>query len=113
MKNLGLGLLLGATSGLILSLIKDENGNRLGKPLKVNAEAINHEVSNLKDSIANAKTASHKLAGELPEARRAVSDITDDVRKYQRHSQNDLDEMKYRVNQINNHLASDKEEKKN
>lgn len=109
MKHFSLGLLFGATAGLVLSLVKDQNGERLGQPLKKGYDEGVDEAKDLKGSINKAKDASQRLAENMPAAKEAISGIADDVENYQSHSKRIVDEMNYRAKKIQDKMP--KEEK--
>ncbi|MGQ5709655.1 hypothetical protein [Lactobacillus sp. PSON] len=82
MSKFGLGLAAGAAAGFVLSLFKDQNGNRLGASIKRDFDSFMYDAESLAEGIQNAKKASYELTQSLPQAERAVSDISDDVSHY-------------------------------
>lgn len=82
MNKFGIGLVAGLAAGFVASLVKKDDGQRLGAPLKRDVDSFMHDAKSLANGIQNAKKASQDLASSLPEAERAVSDISDDVSHY-------------------------------
>ena len=82
MKRFLLGTVFGATFGFVFSCMRDSDGNRPGKPLKVEFDALKHESNRFATALQNAKQASRELSEQLPAAQRTISDISDDVEKY-------------------------------
>ena len=74
----GFGLMAGFAAGMAVSLFKDENGQRLGAPLKRDLESFQHDAMSLLDGINKAKQASADLMANMPAAERAISDIGDE-----------------------------------
>ena len=80
--------------------MKDSDGNRPGKPLKVEFDALKHESNRFATALQNAKQASRELSEQLPAAQRTISDISDDVEKYSRHIQPTVDRMKQKAKKL-------------
>ncbi len=107
MNKFALGLVVGSAAGFVFSLFKDENGNRVGKPLKREYDGFKHDATDFKHSIQSFKNSSNKLNDSLPTAQRAVSDIGDEVNHYQTRSNKILKNMKKQSDQLNQHLGND------
>ncbi|GAA3626933.1 hypothetical protein GCM10022297_01900 [Lactobacillus hamsteri] len=110
MNKFGLGLFLGATAGFVLSLLKDENGNRFGKQLKEDVQGMEDAAGSLADGINKAKKASQDLQLAMPAAQRAINDISDDVANYQTHTANIMENIEYQAKKIS---EADSDSKKN
>ena len=106
MKHFGLGLVFGASAGFVLSLFSDKDGNRLGKNLKKNIEDTVLDATNLQTGLHKALDASNRLNENMPQASRAISDISDDFNKFKEHSQYLRDDMKYQAKKIMNNPVS-------
>lgn len=106
MKHFLLGTVFGAAFGFVFSCMKDNDGNRPGKPLKVEFDALKHESNRFATALQNAKQASRELSEQLPAAQRTISDISDDVEKYSRHIQPTVDHMKQKGEEVNQDLNS-------
>lgn len=100
MKHFLLGTVFGAAFGFVFSCMKDNDGNRPGKPLKVEFDALKHESNRFATALQNAKQASRELSEQLPAAQRTISDISDDVEKYSRHIQPTVDRMKQKAKRL-------------
>lgn len=111
MKHFGLGLLLGATAGLLASFLKDENGERVGAPLKHEVEGLKDDAQHLATGLNKAKKASAELRQNMPVAQRAISDIETEVSRYQDHTDRIVKNMEYQTRQINAKVSDD--DKKN
>ncbi len=105
MKHFALGLILGGVTGLLASFLKDENGQRIGAPLKENFAGLQDDAKQLKHGLNKAKKAAAELHQDLPAAKRAVSDIADDVDRYQDHTEETIDDIEKQVQKINKHTA--------
>lgn len=106
MKRFLLGTVFGAAAGFVFSCMKDSDGNRPGKPLKVEFDALKHEGNRFATALQNAKQASSELSKQLPAAERTISDLSDDVEKYSRHIQPTVERMKQKGEDINQDLDS-------
>lgn len=112
MKHFGLGLIFGVSAGLVLSLFKDKNGDRLGKPLKENVAALKTDATALSHSIAKAKKASQELNASLPAAAKAIDGIATDVEDYQNHTANTISRMENTTQRIQNKFEDSKKDSK-
>lgn len=106
MKRFLLGTVFGAAAGFVFSCLTDSDGNRPGKPLKDEFEALKHEGNRFSNALAKAKQASRELSEQLPAAERTISDLSDDIEKYSRHVQPTVDRMKQQSEQFNQDLDS-------
>lgn len=106
MKRFLLGTVFGAAFGFVFSCLTDSDGNRPGKPLKVEFDALKHEGNRFATALQNAKQASRELSKQMPAAQRTISDISDDVEKYSRHIQPTVDRMKQKGEEVNQDLSS-------
>ncbi|MGN1271648.1 MAG: hypothetical protein ACI4T3_00700 [Lactobacillus sp.] len=106
MKRFLLGTFFGAAAGFVFSCLTDSDGNRPGKPLKDEFEALKHEGNRFNEALNKAKQASRDLSEQLPAAERTVSDISDDIEKYSRHIQPTVDRMKQKGDEISQDLDS-------
>ena len=106
MKRFLLGTVFGAAFGFVFSCFTDSDGNRPGKPLKVEFDALKHEGNRFATALQNAKQASRELSEQMPAAQRTISDISDDVEKYSRHIQPTVDRMKQKGKEVNQDLSA-------
>lgn len=106
MKRFLLGTVFGAAFGFVFSCLTDSDGNRPGKPLKVEFDALKHEGNRFATALQNANQASRELSEQMPAAQRTISDISDDVEKYSRYIQPTVDRMKQKGEEINQDLSS-------
>lgn len=113
MKHFLVGTIFGAAAGLVFSCMKDADGNRVGKPLKDEVDALKHETSRFSIALQKAKKASQELNEQMPAAQRTISDLNDDVEKYSRHIQPTVDRIKQKGDEINQDLDSFTGEKSN
>lgn len=97
MKHFLLGTVFGAAAGFVFSCLKDSDGNRPGKPLKDEFDAIKHEGVRFSEALQKAKQASQELNEHLPAAERTISDMSDDFEKYSRHIQPTVDRLQQKV----------------
>ena len=93
MKHFLLGTVFGAAAGFVFSCLTDSDGNRPGKPLKDEY-----------DALKKAKQASHDLNEHLPEAERTISDMNDDFEKYSKHIQPIVEKMQQKSDELNQNL---------
>lgn len=105
MKHFLFGLLLGSSLGLLSSFLKDENGQRVGKPLKDEIEGLRSNRAELSSSLKKAKRARNKLAAGLPAAKRAISDIQDEVTHFEQHSQRTVNDLQYQSKRISQKIS--------
>lgn len=106
MKHFAFGLALGSVTGIILSMISDTHGKRLGTDFKNNVKQMATDINQFQDGLEKATNAKLALTENLPAARRAVSDIKDDLSKYQIHTKYRRDQIKKQEQKIrNNPLA--------
>ncbi|MBW8009055.1 hypothetical protein IMAU30115_00935 [Lactobacillus helveticus] len=101
MKHFLLGTVFGAAAGLVFSCMKDDEGNRPGKPLKAEFDAFKHEANRFNQALQKAKKASQELNEQMPQAERTISDLSDDVEKYSRHIDPTVDKIKQKSDQLN------------
>lgn len=111
MKRFGLGLIIGSLAGVAMSLLKDENGKRLGQSLKENVEGMQKDAADLATAIKKAKKASSDLTENMPAAERAISDISDDIEHYQTHTADQVANMQHDVENLSKKF--DSKDKKN
>ncbi|MCH4004140.1 MAG: hypothetical protein LKH59_05240 [Lactobacillus crispatus] len=106
MKHFLLGTVFGAAAGLVFSCMKDSNGNRPGKPLKDEFDAIKHEGQRFNAALQKARKASAELNAQMPEAERTVSDISDSVEHYSEHIQPIVNRMEKKSDELNQDLEN-------
>lgn len=106
MKHFLLGSVLGATAGLIFSCMKDDKGNRPGKPLKVEFDGLKHDTQSFARALKKTKQASQELNAQMPEAQRTISDMGNDIEKYSRHIQPTVDRLKQKGEEMNQDLEN-------
>ncbi|MFA7716712.1 hypothetical protein ABMX53_07695 [Lactobacillus acidophilus] len=104
MKHFLLGTVFGAAAGFVFSCLTDSDGNRPGKPLKDEYDAIKHEGGRFSDALKKAKQASHDLNEHLPEAEHTISDMNDDFEKYSKHIQPIVEKMQQKSDELNQNL---------
>lgn len=105
-SSLGFGLVFGTAAGLVISLFKDQNGQRLGAPLKKSFEETKNEASHLANSIHHAKEAAERLNQALPEAQRGIDDISSDIKNYQRNTRHITNEIEYQSQRLQDKFSS-------
>ena len=76
MKSFSLGLVFGTCPGLVFSLFKDQNGDRLGTNLKSNLIDTKNDATNLQQSLEKAKEAVKRFNIEDTENTEKVIDQT-------------------------------------
>ena len=106
----GFGLIAGFAAGMAVSLFKDENGQRLGAPLKRDLESFQHDAMSLLDGINKAKQASADLMANMPAAERAISDIGDDVHHYEERTAPIINNIKRDADEVDDDLEDPKSE---
>lgn len=106
MKHFLLGTVFGATAGLVFSCMKDSNGNRPGKPLKDEFEAIKYESQRFNSALQKAKKASQELNEQMPTAQRTISDINDSVEHYSDHIQPIVNRIEKKSDKLNQDLEN-------
>ena len=106
MKHVLLGTVFGAVAGLVFSCMKDSDGNRPGKPLKDEFDAIKHEGQRFNTALQKAKKASAELNEQMPAAERTVSDISDSVEHYSEHIQPIVNRMEKKSDELNQDLEN-------
>lgn len=104
MKHFLLGTVFGAAAGLIFSCMKDSDGNRPGKPLKDEFDAIKHEGQCFSAALQKAKKASAELNEQMPAAERTISDLNDSVEHYSEHIQPIVDRIDQKSEDLNHDL---------
>ena len=107
MKHFGLGVIIGTAAGFAISLLKDENGNRLGKPLKEDIDEFQKASVNLVDGLNKAKKASQDLNAALPEAEKAIEGISEDVNTYQIHTERTIKNLQADAEEISKKFEND------
>lgn len=83
MKHFSLGLAVGAGFGMVLSLFKDKNGQRLGQPLQDQFQGTKEDFGDLTDAIASLKEAQQELNASLPPAKKELTAFEKDLQYYQ------------------------------
>lgn len=113
MRKFSLGVFLGLTSGVILSLLQNKNGQRLGSPIKENFDSATHDVKKIHKSIDNAKDTQKKLIAALPVAQKSINDINDSVKKYHTHIISNITNIQTDTNKIKKIIKNTKPDFKN
>ncbi|MEB3365495.1 hypothetical protein SDC49_24520 [Lactobacillus sp. R2/2] len=70
MKRFSLGLAVGAGFGVILSLFKDQNGNRLFPPVQKQVKSLKEDISDISAASSKFKTAQQELKNLYREQRK-------------------------------------------
>lgn len=83
MKHFSLGLAVGAGFGMILSLFKDKNGQRLGQPIQDQFQGTKEDFGDLTDAITSLKDAQQELSASLPPAKKDLTSLEKDIQYYQ------------------------------
>lgn len=81
--NFSVGLVIGAATGTILSLIRFKNGQRLGQPLQDQSQATQNDINNLKKTLNNLQEAKQKLNDALPAGKKTSVELENDFKYYQ------------------------------
>ena len=113
MKHFSLGLAVGAGFGVVLSLFKDKNGNRLFPSAQKQINSVKEDFSDLSASSNNLKTAKQELKESLPEAKRAISELQNEVEYYQIGINRVIARLKGKASAINRNIENEADNSKN
>ena len=113
MKHFSLGLAVGAGFGVVLSLFKDQNGNRLFPSVQKPINAVKEDINDLAISNKKLKTAKQELKESLPEAKRAISELQDEVEYYQIGIKRVIARLKGKASAINRNIENEADNSKN
>lgn len=105
--NFLLGAVFGTAAGVVFSCLRDSDGNRPGKPLKVEFDAFKHESQRFNAALTKAKKASQELNAQMPAAKRTISDLSDDVKNYTRHIEPQVDKIKQKSDALKQDLEQE------
>lgn len=83
MKHFLLGFICGLVSGWSLSFLKEKDGQRIGTNFKEGSIAFKDDAVRLGHGLKKAYRANKTLNQHLPAAKQAVSDLQNDVHRYQ------------------------------
>lgn len=83
MKHFSLGLAVGAGFGMVLSLFKDQNGHRLGRPIQKQFSGTKNDLDDLTQAINKLKIAQQELTDALPNAQIAYTELEKEIEYYQ------------------------------
>ena len=93
MKKFTLGFILGASAGLLASFLKNEDGSRVGAPLKAEFDGLKDDFQDLSNGVNSAKNALADLEKNLPDASKTIDEIGNDIRHYQDQSSRTIEEL--------------------
>ena len=113
MKHFSLGLAVGAGFGVVLSLFKDKNGNRLFPAAQKPINSVKEDISDLAVSSKKLKTAKQELKESLPEAKRAISELQNEVEYYQISINRIIAKLKGKASAINRNIENETDNSKN
>ncbi|WP_294836538.1 hypothetical protein [uncultured Lactobacillus sp.] len=83
MKRFSLGLAVGAGFGVVLSLFKDKNGDRLFPPVQKQIKSVKEDISDISEANNKFKAAQQELKKSLPLAKKAASELQNEIEYYQ------------------------------
>ncbi|MBA1395209.1 hypothetical protein EQ500_15275, partial [Lactobacillus sp. XV13L] len=83
MKHFSLGLASGAAAGVVVSLLRDKNGNRLGKQLREGVQATRKDADNLSNALHSLKDAGQELSDALPQAEKSLTELQKEIEYYE------------------------------
>ena len=107
MKRFSLGLVVGAGFGVILSLFKDQNGNRLFPPVQKQIKSLKEDISDISAASSKFKTAQQELKKSLPRAKKAVSELQNEIAYYQISINRIVGKLKAKTATINSNNATE------
>ncbi|MBC6342905.1 hypothetical protein ERK18_07825 [Lactobacillus kimbladii] len=113
MKHFSLGLAVGAGFGFVLSLFKDQNGNRLFPSVQKPINSVKEDINDLAVSNKKLKTAKQELKESLPEAKRAISELQNEVEYYQISINRIIAKLKGKASAINRNIENETDNSKN
>ena len=113
MKHFSLGLAVGAGFGVVLSLFKDKNGNRLFPSVQKPINSVKEDISDLTDSSKKLKTAKQELKESLPQAKKAISELEKEVEYYQIGINRIIAKLKAKTTKINSKIDNGIDSSKN
>ena len=113
MKHFSLGLAVGAGFGFVLSLFKDQNGNRLFPSVQKSINSVKEDINDLAISNKKLKTAKQELKESLPEAKRAISELQNEVEYYQIGINRVIARLKGKASAINRNIENEADNSKN
>lgn len=113
MKHFSLGLAVGAAFGMVLSLFKDQNGNRLGKPLSDQFQGTKEDANSLKKAIANLKRAKQNLVAALPQAEKTYTELENEIEYYQMGISRLLKDLQERADSLGKVVPENDEDNEN
>ena len=113
MKHFSLGLAVGAGFGVVLSLFKDQNGNRLFPSVQKPINSVKEDINDLAISNKKLKTAKQELKESLPEAKRAISELQNEVEYYHIGINRVIARLKDKASAINRNIENEADNSKN
>ena len=113
MKHFSLGLAVGAGFGVVLSLFKDKNGNRLFPSAQKQINSVKEDFSDLSSSSNNLKIAKQKLKESLPQAKNTISELEKEVEYYQIGINRIIAKLKAKTTKINSKIDNGIDSSKN
>ena len=113
MKHFSLGLAVGAGFGVVLSLFKDKNGNRLFPSAQKQINSVKEDFSDLSASSNNLKIAKQKLKESLPQAKNTISELEKEVEYYQIGINRIIAKLKSKASAINRNIENEADNSKN
>ena len=113
MKHFSLGLAVGAGFGVVLSLFKDKNGNRLFPSAQKQINSVKEDFSDLSASSKNLKIAKQKLKESLPQAKNTISELEKEVEYYQIGINRIIAKLKSKASAINRNIENEADNSKN
>ena len=113
MKHFSLGLAVGAGFGVVLSLFKDKNGNRLFPSVQKSINSVKEDINDLAISNKKLKTAKQELKESLPESKRAISELQNEVEYYQIGINRVIARLKGKASAINRNIENEADNSKN
>ena len=101
MKRFSLGLAVGAGFGVVLSLFKDKNGDRLFPPVQKQIKSVKEDISDISVANNKFKAAQQELKKSLPLAKKTFSELQNEIEYYQISINRIMDKLKAKTATIN------------
>jgi len=107
MKRFSLGLAVGAGFGVVLSLLKDQNGDRLLPPVQKQIKSLKEDISEISAANNKFKAAQQEFKKSLPLAKKAASELQNEIEYYQISINRIIGKLKTKTATINSNSTNE------
>ncbi|BDR60757.1 hypothetical protein [Lactobacillus xylocopicola] len=106
MKEFSLGLAVGAATGIILALVKDKNGHRLGQPIQAQFEAAKTDAGDLTAAVHKLQAAEQEFDQALPKVQKTMFELENELDYYQTSTARLVNKMQHQAELIDQHARA-------